>query len=290
MLTARGRFRFQFAYKNWCTMMQSSKESTVKSADRVLDLLELLCSTGHPMTHTEISSALSIPKSSMSQLLGNLERRGYLSFRAGPNVYELGPAVSRLAEGSKSSSDFLDIVRNVVDVIAKTTRETASFYKRRGNRVERVIVANSLRPLRYWMQVGESMPLHATSGGKAILASMQQNQLDKILARMRLTKVTANTIISHTAIREELAATAKTGIAHSREEFEEGVIGISVAVLKRDNQPEGSLSVVFPTVRDKPAHRKVIVEALHTGKARLEAEIGRSSTAPTRSRSGKSRT
>ena len=51
------------------------------TADRVLDLLELLCSSGHPLTHTELSSALSIPKSSMSQLLGNLERRGYLSFQ-----------------------------------------------------------------------------------------------------------------------------------------------------------------------------------------------------------------
>jgi DNA-binding IclR family transcriptional regulator len=270
-------------------IMQSSKESTVKSADRVLDLLELLCSTGHPMTHTEISSALSIPKSSMSQLLGNLERRGYLSFQAGPDVYELGPAVSRLAEGSKSSSDLLHIAQNVVDVIAKTTRETASFYKRRGDQVERVTVANSLRPLRYWMQVGESMPLHATSGGKVILASIQQSQRDRIMSRMRLTKVTANTITSHTALREELAAAAKTGIAHSREEFEEGVIGISVAVLKRDHQPEGSLSVVFPTVRDKPAHRKIIVDALRTGKARLEAELGRPGAALARSRPGKSR-
>jgi DNA-binding IclR family transcriptional regulator len=270
-------------------IMQSSKESTVKSADRVLDLLELLCSTSHPMTHTEISSALSIPKSSMSQLLGNLERRGYLSFQAGPDVYELGPAVSRLAEGSKSSSDLLHIAQNVVDVIAKTTRETASFYKRRGDQVERVTVANSLRPLRYWMQVGESMPLHATSGGKVILASIQQSQRDRIMSRMRLTKVTANTITSHTALREELAAAAKTGIAHSREEFEEGVIDISVAVLKRDHQPEGSLSVVFPTVRDKPAHRKIIVDALRTGKARLEAELGRPGAALARSRPGKSR-
>jgi DNA-binding IclR family transcriptional regulator len=269
--------------------MQSSKESTVKSADRVLDLLELLCSTGHPMTHTEISSALSIPKSSMSQLLGNLERRGYLSFQAGPNVYELGPAVSRLAEGSKSSSDFIHIAQKVVDVIAKTTRETASFYKRRGDQVERVTVANSQRPLRYWMQVGETMPLHATSGGKVILASIQQGRRDRILSRLRLIKVTANTITSHKALREELAATAETGIAYSREEFEEGVIGISVAILKGDHEPEGSLSVVFPTARDKPAHRKIIIDALRAGKARLEAEIARPGVAPGRSRSGKAR-
>ena len=158
-----------------------------------------------------------------------------------------GRQLPNLRKLSKSSSDFLDVVQNVVDVIAKTTRETASFYQHHGDRVERVVVANSLRPLRYWMQVGESMPLHATSGGKVILASLQQSQRDRILSRTRLTKVTANTITSHAQLRAELAATVKTGLAYSREEFEEGVIGISVAILNHDDQPEGSLSVVFPT-------------------------------------------
>ncbi|MGB7097769.1 MAG: IclR family transcriptional regulator C-terminal domain-containing protein [Xanthobacteraceae bacterium] len=163
------------------------------------------------------------------------------------------------------------------------------FYQRHGDQVQRVVVANSLRPLRYWMQVGESMPLHATSGGKVILASLQQSQRDRILSRTRLTKVTANTITSHAQLRAELAATVKTGLAYSREEFEEGVIGISVAILNDDHQPEGSLSVVFPTVRDKAKHRKIIIDALRTGKARLEAELGHRTTASARSRSGKSR-
>ncbi len=130
------------------------------------------------------------------------------------------------------------------------------------------------------------MPLHATSGGKVILASLQQSQRDRILSRTRLTKVTANTITSHAQLRAELAATVKTGLAYSREEFEEGVIGISVAILNHDDQPEGSLSVVFPTVRDKAKHRKIIIDALRTGKGRPEAELGHRATA---SRSGKSR-
>ncbi len=158
--------------------MRTSRETTVKSADRALDLLELLCFTGHPLSHTEIAAALSIPKSSLSQLLGNLERRGYLQFQSGPNLYELGPAVGRLAEGSKMATNLLQIAQNVVDVLAKSTQETASFYKRRGDFVERMTVANSHRPLRYWMQVGETMPLHATSGGKAILAALEPNEQD----------------------------------------------------------------------------------------------------------------
>ncbi|MGO9700842.1 MAG: IclR family transcriptional regulator C-terminal domain-containing protein [Xanthobacteraceae bacterium] len=96
--------------------------------------------------------------------------------------------------------------------------------------VAAIRLSESLSRIRYVRCViGESMPLHATSGGKVILASMQKSQCERILSRMRLTKVTANTITSYRALRKELAATAKTKIAYSREEFEEGVIGISVA-------------------------------------------------------------
>jgi DNA-binding IclR family transcriptional regulator len=255
--------------------MRASRETTVKSADRALDLLELLCSTGHPLSHTEIAAALSIPKSSLSQLLGNLERRGYLQFQSGPNLYELGPAVGRLAEGSKMATNLLQVAQNVVDVLAKSTQETASFYKRRGDFVERMTVANSHRPLRYWMQVGETMPLHATSGGKAILAALEANERDSVVGRLHLSHHTPHTITSRSALRQELRAIAHAGISYSREEFEEGVIGIGVAILRPTGAPEGSLSVVLPAARNKPAHRKSVIEALQNAKERLEAEIGR---------------
>lgn len=255
--------------------MRTTRETTVKSADRALDLLELLCFTGHPMSHTEIAAALGIPKSSLSQLLGNLERREYLRFHSGPNLYELGPAVGRLTEGSKGATSRLQIVQNVVDVLAKTTQETVSFYKRRGDFVERVTVANSHRPLRYWMQVGETMPPHATSGGKAILAALAPNEQAAVIGRLRLSRHTPHTITSRSALRQELRAIAQAGISYSREEFEEGVIGISVVILEPGDEPEGALSVVMPAARNKPAHRKLIVEALRSAKERLEVEIGR---------------
>ena len=60
-----------------------TKSVSVKSADRVLDLLELLTRRGKAMSHTELSLALGIPKSSLTQLLRNLTDRGYLLFSPG---------------------------------------------------------------------------------------------------------------------------------------------------------------------------------------------------------------
>ncbi len=247
----------------------------VRSANRAFDVLELVCFCGQAMTHSEISKALKIPKSSLSQLLSTLESRGYVAFQAADAVYEPGPAVVKLTANAQASSDLLQVAQNVVDALSKSTRETASFYKLRGTSVERAVVANAQRPLRYWMQVGEKMPIHATSGGKIILANLDAKAQQRILAAVDLSKVTSHTITSRNALKRELDRIAAAGIAYSQEEFEEGVIGISVVVSNKTGAVEGSLGVVLPKARDNAEHRRSIVDALHVAKTRFEAEIAR---------------
>ena len=50
----------------------------VKSASRVLDLIEILALTPRALGVTELSQRLGIPKSSTSMLLATLEARGYV--------------------------------------------------------------------------------------------------------------------------------------------------------------------------------------------------------------------
>ena len=57
--------------------------SAVKSAVRVLDLLEFFSVSEEPMGVSELSRLMLIPKSSMQALLGTLVARGYLERVAG---------------------------------------------------------------------------------------------------------------------------------------------------------------------------------------------------------------
>jgi DNA-binding IclR family transcriptional regulator len=65
--------------------------SSIKSADRVLDVLELLCRRGNSASHSDIAFSLDIPKSSLTGLLKNLISRNYLEKNLGENTYILGP-------------------------------------------------------------------------------------------------------------------------------------------------------------------------------------------------------
>ncbi|WP_249192539.1 helix-turn-helix domain-containing protein [Burkholderia cenocepacia] len=47
-------------------MQTEVQDLTIKSADRTLDLLELLAGWGREMTHADIAGALDIPKSRVS--------------------------------------------------------------------------------------------------------------------------------------------------------------------------------------------------------------------------------
>src|SRR3546814_4131715 len=77
-------------------------ENPVKSADRVLNLLELLAFTPTAQSFTELSQALAIPKSSLFQLLKNLLNRGYVRQDKDTGRYLLGDTVRELVPKRRS--------------------------------------------------------------------------------------------------------------------------------------------------------------------------------------------
>ncbi len=254
--------------------MKTVAPTAVKSADRVLDVLELFVATRRSLSHSEIASELNIPKSSLTQLLRNLEGRGYVVFTPGANTYAPGPAIAKLASALRVSFDIASIAQPIIDMVAKRVQETTSVSVLRGAEVERIATANALqRPLRYWMTVGERMPLHATSAGKAIMAFLPTKDRDDIIAALPMSKTTSKTIGSVAAFKSELKRVAEEKVAYSNEEFELGVFGISVPILDSKQRPIGSLGVVFPSVRDTASHRDAILKALRDGGRRIEDEI-----------------
>src|SRR5262245_3646464 len=64
----------------------------VKSAARVLDILELLCRSEEPMALKDLVSVLALPKSSAHALMRTLQSRGYVE-RDAADRYALNEAL-----------------------------------------------------------------------------------------------------------------------------------------------------------------------------------------------------
>jgi DNA-binding IclR family transcriptional regulator len=247
--------------------------ATVKSADRTLDLLEILASALRPISHAEISVALGIPGSSLSALLQNLTARGYATFDEARNGYALGEAVGALLERRRTGIDLATIAQPIVERVAKATGETASLDRLSNNEIERVCSANSVQTLRYWMSIGERAPAHAVSGGKAIIALLPEAARKAQLDRLDFEDITPHTITSRGVFEDVLTKIAMQGVALSEEEYEIGVIGIAVPVRDRQGLPIASLTVVIPTARANAPHRRHVHKILLAAAKSLEMQI-----------------
>jgi IclR family acetate operon transcriptional repressor len=231
-----------------------AQSSQVKSATRTLDIIEYVVAHPRPLVAQEIATALGIPVSSLSYLLATLVERDYL-VREGRR-YSPGPGLEKLQMHAEAYT-LADRAGPLVRMLRVQLNETASFWVREGWEVEALVTESSEQALRYAVPIGNRMPLHPLASGKALLAKLSDEQLDRYFAETERQRFSASTVTSEKALRKEIAEIRRTGFSWADEEFSLGIIGIGRAVTM-GGETVGALSVAIPKVRcDEDARRRI---------------------------------
>jgi DNA-binding IclR family transcriptional regulator len=246
--------------------------STVKSADRVLDLFELLARWGREMSHTEIAEALDIPKSSLTKLMRNLTDRGYLRFVPETKGYRLGDAILKLAQQSNQLRSLIACAEPVLSDITQQTAESCALNQLKGEEVEVVATVVSQQRLQSHMRLGDLAPLYAVSGGKVILAFLPDVMRDEYLRSLSFERFTRNTISTKKALLNELQLVRTHGFAQSMEEYTPGIVGVGVPILSSTGFPLGSLNLAIPAVRFSSEVGERSVAILKAAAARIQRQ------------------
>jgi DNA-binding IclR family transcriptional regulator len=219
-----------------------------KIVDRTLDMLELFGREKRPLSLSEVARLLQIPVSSCHDVLQAMEARGYL--------YEIGPRAgyyptSRLQRLGKEISDH-DPVAARADVLLRSMRdsldETVLLAKVNGLLATYLLVFEPTHPLRFLAKVGDTVrSLHATSGGKALLASLDEAAFDAYLKSAKLTPMTKHTIVTKAALCDDIEAARQRGWFINEDESEEGVTTLSASF--RWNASVYIVTIAGPTPR-----------------------------------------
>jgi DNA-binding IclR family transcriptional regulator len=239
-----------------------SAQGVVKSAGRVLDLLELLGRWDREMGHADIADALGIPKSSLTQLLKDLVTRGYVDFAPATKGYRLGASFAALAWHAGRSRDLVRSAESFLTEITAATQESSALNRIKDMQAEVAATVSGPQRLVTHMRLGDLAPLYATSGGKAILAYLPEVQREEYLTAIRFQPITPNTIASVAELRRQIATVRKEGVAYSFEEFTPGIVGIGVPILSESGLALGSLNVAMPSVRYNSEARDRAIDAL----------------------------
>ena len=241
--------------------------SQVKSATRTLDIIEYVVAHPRPLVAQEIATALGIPVSSLSYLLATLVDRDYL-VRQGRR-YSPGPGLEKLQLQGASFS-LADRAAPLVRTLRMQLDETTSFFVREGWQMEALVTESSEQALRYAVPTGNRLPMHALASGKALLAALPADELDRYFAETSREKFTEATVTGEQALRKEIARIGATGFAETDEEFSLGIVGIG-RVVTIGGEPAGSLSVAIPKVRCSTAVRERVKDLLARTASLLES-------------------
>jgi IclR family acetate operon transcriptional repressor len=246
--------------------MSEMQPSQVKSATRTLDIIEYVVGQSRPLVAQEIAVALAIPVSSLSYLLATLVERGYLT-RDGRR-YSAGPGLERL-QAKNGGPSLVEQALPVVRTVRVQLNETTSFFVRSGWEVEAIVTESSEQALRYSINTGQRLPMHALAGGKALLAALPDAELDRYFAESERVRFTPATVTTEKALRRELAEIRRTGLAITDEEYSLGIRGIG-RVVTVAGQPIGSLSVGIPKARFDAAMLGRAKDAINRASEMLE--------------------
>jgi IclR family KDG regulon transcriptional repressor len=246
-----------------------TKDYAVPAVMRAFDILELLAAGGKASI-TEISRGLSLPKSSVFGLLRTLELRGYV--RKNPDDrYSLTLKLLGLGGELAGSSDLRQHVAPLLRELAARTRITAHLAVLDANEAVYIDKAEAPGSIRLTTYVGHRVPLHSTSLGKALLAWLPEDEVNRIVRGLSMGPRTPHTITSPAALRAELAATRQAGYAVVNEENESGVRGVAAPVFDHTGRVAAAVNLGGTVMQI----RMKDVPALGNSVASIAAEMSR---------------
>lgn len=251
-----------------------SSATSVKSAVRVMQVIELL--TDHPegLAFPEIRSVLDLPKSSLHGLLRAMTERRHLVLDSATRVYRLGVRYWEAGQAFTRGTDLLRIAHPYLEAVRDTLNETVQLAILDG--LENVYVAKveADHMLQLASRVGTRLPAYATGLGKVLLAYLDQDELDRRLSGVELNRFTKTTITDKHQLRKNLQEVRRGGFAIDDSEHTPGVYCVAVPVFGHDGQCMAAMSSSVPTIRIGSDTRENMLNALQVQARALSAALG----------------
>src|SRR5579863_5753061 len=196
----------------------------VKSLAKALRLLDTVGRFNSGTSIAVLSQELKMGKSTVHRLLATLRDFDLIWFDPTTSNYALGARILRwsdlLVQQNLLVRHGLPILRDLVSA----GRETANLAILDGTDVLYVAQFESMERLRLSEAVGNRQPAHSTALGKALLASMPEQEFNELYGKADVLKsLTANTINHRRHLIEHLQKVRSEGVAY---DFEENVVGV----------------------------------------------------------------
>lgn len=218
---------------------------SIRSVERVVDVLELLTTATSPVSLNDVATAASLPRSSAFRYLATLESRGYAVREAEGSGYLLGPAFPRLTD--RRLDELIASCHPHMEQLSRQAAETVNLGILSGTRISYLDIVEPDRQVRLAARIGDRDFIHSSALGKAIASLLPEQAVRHILHVEGMPALTERTITDPEAYLTTVAEIRDAGYAVDDRENEND--GRCVAVPFRAFGLETAISLSAPSSR-----------------------------------------
>jgi len=219
---------------------------TNKVLDRALAVLRQFALRPNGYTVPELTAELGMSKTTTRRFLQTLAGQGFLDYDPDRQRYTLGMLILGLSTGLSQQNTLAVAAQPMLEALQRESTETASLWIR--VRLEAICLSSveSDRFIRAVSPIGRSVPLHAGCHAKALLAGLDDPELDDYFKVAELAQLTSYTITSPVDLKKQVAQIRTDGYAESRGEVNADGVGVAAPITNPAGRVVASLSVTAP--------------------------------------------
>lgn len=211
---------------------------TVKSAERVLQLLEFFADHRLPATVAEVSRQLGYPQSSTSMLLDTMVDLGYLHYE--PQGREFRPTLRVVLLGSWLQDDLFGegSLVSAMDLVRRTSGQSVFVGIRQGVHVRLILALRGDRPTALDVRSGQLQSACLSSVGKMLLSLETDADIARIARTANAMEANRARRVHVQSLIDEIRLSQARGWAESHD---------------YPSQAHSGIATLLPAVRGQPS-------------------------------------
>jgi len=218
----------------------------MNAVEKTIQILNCLSDSDRSLGITEISSRISIPKSTIHRILNILMQYSLVSKDPKTSRYKLGIQVLRYSNSFYNSFDLRKYSKDILKKVSIDTGLTTFlcvWQDDKGVCIDSVSSSHKSDTLNLFVEVGKIMPFHCAAASKTLLANQPLEEISRVINQIELKRYTSKTITDQQKLLKHLEEVRTKGFAICDEELEEGIRAISAPIKNINGKTVASITV-----------------------------------------------
>jgi IclR family transcriptional regulator, acetate operon repressor len=225
------------------------RDGGVQSVDRALSIIETLAEDDEGYRLSDLAVRTGLSTSTAHRLLATLEKRRFVHFDQDESKWHVGAQSFSVGATFARRRNFMAQATPYLRKLRDQTRETANLAVVDDESIIVLTRIESREIMRSLTKVGGRVAMVASGVGKAVLATYPDEDVNGIIRRQGMPRLTEKSIVRPGELFKELEVIRRQGYAVDDEEARIGLRCVAAVVYNDCSEPLAAISVSGMTGR-----------------------------------------